>query len=192
MVDITSSSSHDFSGSIVNELTAERESLIVEDAVELMRIPSHSQISKDGIVEAAREIILKRLDIVPEVLIHDGQASGLLVEIEGSKERGPHYCLNACIDTAAVGECESWETDPHSPVMKDGYLIGRGAADSKVAGPSNVGNFLALHGVSAVCGFGLKADGIHGANERIRIDSISPTYMAYGQALEALFSKFRS
>jgi len=55
-----------------------------------------------------------------------------------------------------------------------------------VAGPSNIGNYLHGLGVPALCGFGLRAENIHAANERIALDSIEPVYRIYRDALHRL------
>ena len=59
-------------------------------------------------------------------------------------------------------------------------------ARAKVAGPSNIGNYLAGLGIPATAGFGVAYEGLHGTNERIRIDSIPPVQAAYHQALLTL------
>jgi succinyl-diaminopimelate desuccinylase len=56
-------------------------------------------------------------------------------------------------------------------------------ARAKVAGPSNIGNYLAGLGVPATAGFGVAYEGLHGTDERIRIDSIPPVQAAYHRAL---------
>jgi succinyl-diaminopimelate desuccinylase len=55
-----------------------------------------------------------------------------------------------------------------------------------VVGPSNIGNYLASLGVPALCGFGVKAEGIHAADERIALDSIDPVYHVYRNALRRM------
>ena len=55
-----------------------------------------------------------------------------------------------------------------------------------VVGPSNIGNYLASLGVPALCGFGVKAEGIHAADERVALDSIDPVYRVYRNALARL------
>ena len=57
---------------------------------------------------------------------------------------------------------------------------------SKIAGPSNIGNYLAGLGIPATAGFGVDYEGLHGTNERIRLDSIPPVQAAYHQACLAL------
>ncbi|MDM0033662.1 M20 family metallopeptidase [Variovorax sp. J22P271] len=55
-----------------------------------------------------------------------------------------------------------------------------------VAGPSNIGNYLHGLGVPALCGFGLRGERIHAADERIALDSIGPVYRIYRAALNLL------
>jgi succinyl-diaminopimelate desuccinylase len=57
---------------------------------------------------------------------------------------------------------------------------------AKVAGPSNIGNYLAGLGIPATAGFGVAYEGLHGTDERVRIDSIPPVQAAYHQALLTL------
>jgi succinyl-diaminopimelate desuccinylase len=73
-----------------------------------------------------------------------------------------------------------------------GALRGAAAAElgqappAAVVGPSNIGNYLATLGIPALCGFGVQAEGLHAANERIAIDSIGPVYRIYREALRRL------
>ncbi len=53
---------------------------------------------------------------------------------------------------------------------------------AKIAGPSNIGNYLAGLGIEATAGFGVEYQGLHGTDERIRISSIPPVQAAYHQA----------
>ena len=57
---------------------------------------------------------------------------------------------------------------------------------AKVAGPSNIGNYLGRLGIPATAGFGVDYEGLHGTDERIRIDSSPPVQAAYHQALLTL------
>jgi succinyl-diaminopimelate desuccinylase len=52
-----------------------------------------------------------------------------------------------------------------------------------VAGPSNIGNYLASLGVPALCGFGPRGEGIHASNERVELASIAPVYRIYERTL---------
>ena len=60
------------------------------------------------------------------------------------------------------------------------------APAAKVAGPSNIGNYLAGLGIPATAGFGVGYEGLHGTDERIRLDSIPVVQAAYHQALLSL------
>jgi succinyl-diaminopimelate desuccinylase len=44
---------------------------------------------------------------------------------------GPVFCFAGHTDVVPTGPLEEWHTDPFSPVIKDGVLYGRGAADMK-------------------------------------------------------------
>jgi succinyl-diaminopimelate desuccinylase len=60
------------------------------------------------------------------------------------------------------------------------------APAAKVAGPSNIGNYLAGLGIPATAGFGVGYEGLHGTDERIRLDSVPLVQAAYHQALLTL------
>ena len=60
------------------------------------------------------------------------------------------------------------------------------APTAKVAGPSNIGNYLAGLGIPATAGFGVDYHGLHGTDERIRLDSIPVVQATYHQALLTL------
>lgn len=53
----------------------------------------------------------------------------------------------------------------------------------KVAGPSNIGNYLAGQGVACTAGFGVDYFGLHATDERIRLSSIAPVQAAYHRAV---------
>jgi len=56
----------------------------------------------------------------------------------------------------------------------------------RIAGPSNIGNYLSEFSIDATCGFGVEAENIHGANERINLDTINEIYLTYFLALKKL------
>ncbi|GAA1274355.1 succinyl-diaminopimelate desuccinylase [Sphaerisporangium rubeum] len=60
------------------------------------------------------------------------------------------------------------------------------APEAKVAGPSNIGNYLAGLGVEATAGFGVDYVGLHATDERIRLGSIPPVQATYHHALLTL------
>lgn len=61
-----------------------------------------------------------------------------------------------------------------------------------VAGPSNVGNYLAQMDIPATCGFGVDYKHLHAPNECIRVNTLGPVYQTYGQALLQLFNNDRT
>jgi succinyl-diaminopimelate desuccinylase len=56
----------------------------------------------------------------------------VVIEIQGALP-GPTYCFDACVDTAPAGDLASWTKPPFAALVENGWLCGRGAADSKVA-----------------------------------------------------------
>jgi succinyl-diaminopimelate desuccinylase len=61
-----------------------------------------------------------------------GTTVGVVCDVPGTNP-GPRYVLDACIDTAPFGELSAWRYPPTAAVIEDGWLFGRGAADSKAA-----------------------------------------------------------
>jgi succinyl-diaminopimelate desuccinylase len=61
-----------------------------------------------------------------------GLPVAVVITVRGSKP-GPTYCLDACLDTASVGDIAKWSFPPFAAAVKDGWLYGRGACDSKAA-----------------------------------------------------------
>jgi succinyl-diaminopimelate desuccinylase len=61
-----------------------------------------------------------------------GEALGVVVDVGGAHP-GPRYVLDACLDTAPFGDITAWSHAPTSGLIENGWLHGRGAADSKVA-----------------------------------------------------------
>lgn len=59
---------------------------------------------------------------------------------------------------------------------------------AKIAGPSNIGNYLAGLGIPAIAGFGVDHEGLHSTDERIRIGSIPPVQATYHQACLSLLT----
>ncbi|MCA0244903.1 MAG: M20 family metallopeptidase [Proteobacteria bacterium] len=59
-----------------------------------------------------------------------GQALGLYAEVRGQRP-GPWIVLDATLDTAGFGDPARWTHAPTSAAQVDGWLHGRGSADSK-------------------------------------------------------------
>jgi succinyl-diaminopimelate desuccinylase len=62
------------------------------------------------------------------------------------------------------------------------------APTPKVAGPSNIGNYLSSCGIPATAGFGVAYQGLHSTDERIEISTIPPVQAIYQEAVLALLN----
>ncbi|MGH3927299.1 MAG: M20/M25/M40 family metallo-hydrolase, partial [Pseudonocardiaceae bacterium] len=61
--------------------------------------------------------------------------------------------------------------------------------EAKIAGPSNIGNYLAGLGIPATAGFGVTYAGLHATDERIRLDTIPTTQAVYHATLLSLLTQ---
>ena len=105
---------------------------IVEFARRLVAIPSRGGIDPPGDIIDAVARWLAEHDLPPSVLVDDhGEPLGVSIDIGSGS--GPRYGLNACLDTAPFGDLGAWSLPPTAAALRDGWLIGRGAADSKTA-----------------------------------------------------------
>jgi acetylornithine deacetylase/succinyl-diaminopimelate desuccinylase-like protein len=60
--------------------------------------------------------------------------------------------------------------------------------EPKIAGPSNIGNYLAGLGIPATASFGVTYTGLHATDERIRLDTIPTIQAVYHTTLLSLLS----
>jgi len=114
----------------VSTVPAEVTESIVQLIVRLVRTPSRAGIDHYEPIVALLE----------EWLTHHGMASvrmydrdalvGLRCDL-GDERRGPRYVLDACMDTAPFGDPSLWRLEPASGAIHNGWLFGRGSADSK-------------------------------------------------------------
>jgi succinyl-diaminopimelate desuccinylase len=106
---------------------------VVELAQELVRRPSRGGIDDYRPVLAVLEDWLAARGL-PHRRLHDdtGRLTGVLVEVTGGRP-GPWWALDACVDTAPYGDESAWSFPPASGDIAEGWLRGRGAADSKLA-----------------------------------------------------------
>ncbi|WP_421995759.1 M20 family metallopeptidase [Reyranella sp.] len=104
---------------------------IVALAARLVATPSCGGIDSPEPVLAVAHDWLRDNGLAPR-LLHDsdGRPVAVLVEIAGAAP-GPLLCLDACIDTAPAGDPGLWRDPPFSGAVREGRLLGRGAADSK-------------------------------------------------------------
>lgn len=115
------------------QAAALRSASVVELAQKLIREPSRGGIDDYGPVLGILEAWLSHRSL-PHRRLHDndGQLVGLLVEIHGGRP-GPWWALDACVDTASYGDQAAWSFPPSAGDVQDGWLRGRGSADSKLA-----------------------------------------------------------
>jgi succinyl-diaminopimelate desuccinylase len=62
------------------------------------------------------------------------------------------------------------------------------APTPKVAGPSNIGNYLSSCGIPATAGFGVAYQGLHSTDERVEISTIPPVQAIYQEAVLTLLN----
>ncbi|CCK24422.1 peptidase dimerization domain-containing protein [Streptomyces davaonensis JCM 4913] len=110
-----------------------RTASVVALAQALIRQPSRAGIDDYGPVLGVLEEWLAARGLPHRRLHGDaGALVGLLVEIPGGRP-GKWWTLDACVDTAPYGDEAAWSFPPASGDIVDGWLLGRGAADSKLA-----------------------------------------------------------
>ncbi|MEU8540880.1 M20/M25/M40 family metallo-hydrolase [Streptomyces sp. NPDC048717] len=110
-----------------------RTASVVDLAQRLVRAPSRGGIDPYGSVLQILEEWLEQRHLPHRRLCSpDGALVGLLVEIPGAAP-GPWWTLDACLDTASFGDEDAWSFPPTSGDVVDGWLLGRGSADSKLA-----------------------------------------------------------
>lgn len=102
---------------------------IVRFIRELVRIPTRAGIDEYGPLIGTMTRWFDAHGVPYRILSEDGQEVGLVVRIGAAA--GPTYLLNATIDTANFGDEGAWTAPPTSALIRDGWLYGRGAADSK-------------------------------------------------------------
>ncbi|HEY3598847.1 MAG TPA: M20 family metallopeptidase [Paraburkholderia sp.] len=76
------------------------------------------------------------------------------------------------------------ETHPMVRALCEAARRTLGAQPScEVAGPSNIGNYLASLAIPALCGFGPRGEQLHASDERVDLSTIAPVYQIYEDAL---------
>jgi succinyl-diaminopimelate desuccinylase len=114
----------------INEASSLREDFLVEVLGSLVRAKSVNP----GIYEEdmARRVAAWFADCPVEtefVEFAPGRPS-VAVVLRGSGE-APSLVLNGHMDTVPIDDADGWTSDPFDPVLRDGYLYGRGTCDMK-------------------------------------------------------------
>ncbi len=118
---------------------------VLDLAQRLIRCPSRAGIDDYGPILGILEDWLASRELPYRRLHGDsGGAVGLLIEIAGGLP-GPWWALDACVDTAPYGDEAAWSFAPDSGEVVDGWLCGRGAADSKLPAAMFCGIAAELH-----------------------------------------------
>lgn len=104
---------------------------VIELTRDLVRLPSRGGIDPyDPVLNRLRAWLTDH-QLSPTPLTDEaGTTVGLTCAIQGSRP-GPRWVLNACLDTAPFGDETAWSHPPTSATIHDGWLCGRGSADSK-------------------------------------------------------------
>lgn len=78
-----------------------------------------------------QEMMIERLEPLGFVVerLRFGNVDNFWARRRGGE--GPVLCLAGHTDVVPTGPMEEWHSDPFDPVVRDGYLFGRGAADMK-------------------------------------------------------------
>ena len=88
------------------------------------------------------------------VIEHDfSQARTVVGTLRPAQETGRSLILQGHCDVVPAGPLDMWDTPPFSPVVKDGWMYGRGAGDMKS------GTIAALYAVEALRQAGVPAAG---------------------------------
>ncbi|HYZ86481.1 MAG TPA: M20/M25/M40 family metallo-hydrolase, partial [Bryobacteraceae bacterium] len=97
---------------------------------DLVRIPSRAGIDPYGPIYQCIADWLEAKGISVEVLSENGVPLAATATV-GEVHKGPTYLLIATADTAGFGEETTWTFEPTSGELCEGWLHGRGSADSK-------------------------------------------------------------
>jgi succinyl-diaminopimelate desuccinylase len=104
---------------------------IVELLRALVRTPSRSGVdSYDKVFDTLGEWLSARRVPFDFLNGQDGRRVALYGTTLGN-DAAPAYVLNATVDTAGFGDIETWSHGPTAAATRDGWLFGRGSADSK-------------------------------------------------------------
>jgi succinyl-diaminopimelate desuccinylase len=128
---------------------------------ELVGVPTRSGLDDYGPMFRKLQFWLHCHGVATETLSSAGRPVALIGQIDGGRQ-APAYVLNATVDTAGFGDLSTWRHEPTSAATVDGWLYGRGAADSK-AGVAIFCHVLASraardHGASRPLSFVFDAD----------------------------------
>lgn len=121
-------SRHDPAGQTANQAS------IIDLTQRLIRVPTRGGLDDYlPAVDVVSEALITHVRQPVQILGTWNEPLGIAVTIPGADPRAHHYVLDAPLDTADIGDPDAWTFDPFSGEIHDGWLRGRGAADSKTA-----------------------------------------------------------
>lgn len=104
---------------------------LLELTRDLVRLPSCSEVhSPEPVLEAVGSFLTQARIQYEIVCGHEGEPLAGRARIDCANP-GDTYLLNAPADTAAVGDPDAWHHGPFAGAEEEGWLYGRGTADSK-------------------------------------------------------------
>jgi succinyl-diaminopimelate desuccinylase len=113
------------------QAACEDQDAVVKLTRELVRIPSRGGIDPyEPVLDCMSSWLAERGLACRFLRGHGGETVALACEVEGAAP-GPRYVLDACLDTAPFGDETCWTCPPASGEITDGWMHGRGTADSK-------------------------------------------------------------
>jgi acetylornithine deacetylase len=120
---------------------------LIDDVVELVRVPSvggsvHEHTAQAEMARRFREggLTVDHWPIDLSALVGDADFPGMEVERSAAwgvvgrlpgAGGGSTLMFNGHVDVVPVGDPGAWSTDPFGGVVRDGHIVGRGAADMK-------------------------------------------------------------
>jgi succinyl-diaminopimelate desuccinylase len=124
---------HDLAHGHVLPAAKEDQDTVSELTQALVRIPSRAGVDPYAPIVDLLSGWMREHGLVT-TLLRDGTGAvvGLTTEIHGSHP-GPRWVLDACLDSAPFGDEHAWTYSPTSGIIADGWMWGRGSADSKAA-----------------------------------------------------------
>jgi len=119
--------------------------------------------------------------------------SAALTFLEDTLDRIAKDCGNKYPSILSKPNCWPAFRTPQSALLP--RLLGDAAKgilgqtpEMAISGPSNIGNFLAMHGTEVVAGFGVEYRNVHGPDECVRIATIDDVYGVYSQVIGAFMT----
>ncbi len=157
---------------------------LIDDLASLVRIPSVSAPGYDT------DEVRRSAHAVAELLQEAGCAGARLLEIEGAhpavyaelpaEDGAPTVLLYAHHDVQPPGPSEEWRGDPFEPLIANGRMYGRGAADDKGGLTVHLGAIRAL-GASRRVGIKVFVEG----EEELGSGHLAAFLETYGDLLQA-------